>query len=199
MLLLVIGHLNIGHSVSPMLGPELTHWTIRLALLCLVARLGVALRWGNDPRWFPVSRTIWTIGFVLFAAHVACAFHFYHDWSHTRAFDSTAEQTGEMLGIRFGEGIYFSYLFMLLWLADVTWQWAAPISYQQRPTWLAIGLLAYMAFIAFNGAVIFEGGVTRYAGIPITAVLSIATFLLLLRQRPSFPKQPLPSDLTSDF
>jgi hypothetical protein len=179
--------LEIGHSF-PMLGPELTHWTIRLALLGLVARIAGTLRWGDQPWWFPISRSIWTLGYIFFVVHVACAFHFYHDWSHARAFESTAEQTGEMLGVRFGEGIYFSYLFLLLWLIDVVWQWIAPDSYRRLPAWMVTGLLAYMAFIAFNGAVIFEGGVTRYAGIPITALLLGAT-LVVLRKRQFAPEK----------
>src|SRR5690348_10320723 len=99
-----------------MLGAELTHWTIRIALLCLVARIGGGLRWGNAAWWFPWSRRIWTVGYVFFVAHVACAFHFYHHWSHRAAFESTAEQTEQQLGFRFGEGIYVSYAFTLLWM-----------------------------------------------------------------------------------
>jgi hypothetical protein len=166
-----------------MLGVELTHWTIRLALLCFAARLGGGLRWGNAAWWFPWSRAIWTAGCVFFLAHVACAFHFYHDWSHAAAFESTAVQTEQQLGVRFGEGIYFSYLFMLLWLGDVTWQWACAASYQRRPMGLTIALLSYMAFIAFNGAAVFEGGVTRWVGIPITLLLLVSATIVLLRRR----------------
>jgi hypothetical protein len=164
-------------------GEELTHWTIRLALVCLTVRLAGALRWGNAPGWFVWSRAIWSAGCLFFLAHVACAFHFYHRWSHAAAFDSTAQQTYELLGVRFGEGIYFSYLFMLLWFVDVLWQWASPDSYRRRSARLAAGVLGYMAFIAFNGAVIFEGGVTRWVGIPVTALLLGASLVVAWRAR----------------
>jgi hypothetical protein len=164
-------------------GPELTHWTIRLALLCFAARLAGGLRWGSAAWWFPWSRAIWTAGCLLFLAHVACAFHFYHDWSHATAFESTATQTEEQLGMRFGEGIYFSYLFMLLWVGDAAWQWLSPTSYQRRSKALTIGLLSYMAFIAFNGAAVFEGGVTRWVGIPLTVVLLVAAIGALMHRR----------------
>jgi hypothetical protein len=153
------------------MGEALTHWTIRLALVCLALRLAGQLRWSGAPRWFFWSRAIWTIGCVFFVLHVICAFHYFHQWSHALAFESTAAQTHELLGVRFGEGIYFSYLFTLLWLGDVLWQWAWPTSYRRRSGRLTAGLLGYMAFIAFNGAVIFEGGVTRWVGIPVTVVL----------------------------
>jgi hypothetical protein len=163
-------------------GAELTHWTIRVALLCLVLRIAGTLRWGRNEQWFRWSRGIWTIGCAFFLCHVACAFGFYHHWSHAEAFDSTARQTGDMLGVQFGEGIYFSYIFTLLWVGDVAWQWLAPARYQRRSAWAA-GLLAYMAFIAFNGAVIFEGGLTRWVGIPVTVALIVGTIIVLLRKR----------------
>lgn len=168
-----------------MLATVLTHWSIRLALLCMVARLAGNLGWSRSTWWFQASRSIWTIGCLCFVLHVVCAFHFYHDWSHARAFESTAAQTYELLGMRFGEGIYFSYAFTLLWLADVVWQWTSPASYQLRAPWLAAGWLGYMSFIAFNGAVIFEGGVTRWVGIPVTMALVAASIILLLRARAS--------------
>jgi hypothetical protein len=73
---------------------------------------------------------------------------------------------------RFGEGIYFSYLFTLLWLADVVWWWWRPQTYNQRPAMLVWGLIAYLCFIAVNGAIVFEAGVTRPVGIVVCVGLS---------------------------
>jgi hypothetical protein len=171
------------------MGALLTHWTIRLALLCLVLRLASQLRYGAAPWWFAWSRGIWTLGCLLFVLHVVCAFRFYHHWSHADAFAVTARRTEEMLGMRFGEGIYFSYLFTLLWTGDVLWQWLAPQSYRQRGAWIVAALLGYMAFIAFNGAVIFEGGITRWVGMPVTAALVVGWLAVWLRsRRQSFQK-----------
>jgi hypothetical protein len=172
----------------------LTHWTIRLALVCLVVCLAGQLRWGNAPRWFAWSRAVWTIGCLFFLLHVVCAFHYYHQWSHTLAFQSTAAQTYELLGVRFGEGIYFSYLFTALWIGDVLWQWICSTSYRQRSARLTAVVLGYMAFIAFNGAVIFEGGVTRWVGIPLTVAL-VAGWLAVALTRSRCPEKPSPRSL----
>jgi hypothetical protein len=161
-----------------MLGPLLTHWTIRLALAAYALWLSTWLAGGGKAaaKWQRGSRWLYTAACALFLAHVACAFHFYHGWSHREALDDTAEQTEEMLGFAFGEGIYFSYLFMLLWVVDVAWLWLLPL---RRPGWLTAPIQLYMAFIAFNGAVVFEGGVTRWVGVPVALVLgSIAVWQL---------------------
>ncbi len=150
--------------MSDALGPLLTRWTIRLALVCYVAYLGGALWPRTNPAgpWLKIGRWIWTIGCGLFLCHVACAFGFYHGWSHIAAYEDTAKQTEQMLGVPFGGGIYFSYLFAAIWTLDVAWRWLGEGS---RPRWLAIALHAYMFFIAANGAMVFEGGVTRWGGL----------------------------------
>ena len=66
-----------------MLGTFLTHWTIRLALACLVVCLATAIvrgKWGQTT-W---ERWLWTVGMLSFLAHVAAAVQFYHEWSHLR-------------------------------------------------------------------------------------------------------------------
>lgn len=153
------------------MGPLLTHWSIRLALVCLVICLADALRRG---KWGDANglRIVWTAGLIFFIAHVTAAFQFYHHWSHREAFQTTAKQTQEMLGVAFGEGIYFSYLFLLVWLADVLWWWLQPESYRRRPWMFSVGLLAYLAFISFNGAVVFEDSITRPVGVIVTLGLA---------------------------
>jgi hypothetical protein len=151
-------------------GPFFTIWTIRLALAAYALWLAAALAGPGgvislSPRQ---SRWLYTVSFGLFLAHVVCAFHFYHSWSHEHAFRDTARQTKEMLGVEFGEGIYFSYFFTLLWGADVAWLWLAP---RFRPGWLTAAIQLYLAFIALNGAVVFEAGVTRWVGIPVAIIL----------------------------
>lgn len=154
-----------------MSGILLTRWTIRLALAAYALWLAGWLMAGNRPLagGTAPSRWLYTLACGLFLVHVACAFGFYHHWSHAAAYDDTARQTEELIGISFGQGIYFSYLFLLVWVADVVWLWLAP---SHRPAWLTVAVQLYMAFIAFNGAVIFESGVTRWAGIPVTLVLA---------------------------
>ena len=157
-------------------GELLTRWTIRLALACYVFCLAATLsgRGTGSRRMQEVIRVVWTLGCGLFIAHVIAAFGYYHHFSHQAAYDDTARQTQEQLGFAFGGGIYFSYLFLAIWVADVVWQW---VSLSTRPAWLDWPLHAYMFFIAFNGAIVFEGGVSRVAG--ITACILLAGIICL--------------------
>jgi hypothetical protein len=136
--------------------------------------------------------------------HVACAFPFYHHWSHATAWQNTAERTAAMLGYPFGNGIYFSYAFVARWWIDVLWVLrgssssasdarasdsaafisasvaesnvppstgpcqatsvpAVSVGGKVRTVW-RLALHLFVFFIAVNGAIIFEGGATRYAG-----------------------------------
>lgn len=168
-------------------------WTIRAALLCYVACLAGWLTL-NSRRW-PVARWIWTIGCGLFLAHVGCAFHFVHHWSHAAAWQDTAEQTQKLIGVSFGDGIYFSYLFLVTWVLDVVWLWFVPQIASvaddsqtdaaahcatvvppgrdcgMTPLWRLL-VHGFLFFIAFNGAVVFKAGVTRWAGIVLTGALA---------------------------
>ena len=170
-----------------MTGPLLTSWTIRLALACYFAYLAGWLV-ARSPRWPIIARWLWTAGCALFVAHVACAFHFYHGWSHAAAWQSTADETERMLGFAFGDGIYGSYLFLIAWALDVLWLWtggsppaaaascATSVPCHRRPWGLTppwrVVVHIFLLFIAFNGAIIFESGPTRWFG--IAACLALA-------------------------
>jgi len=175
-----------------MLGEWLTRWTIRLALACYVAYLAGWLTIRRED-WPRISRWVWTLGCVLFVAHVACAFHFFHHWSHQVAWQTTAEETERLLGVAFGNGLYGSYLFLAAWVLDVVWLWTAPLaggspqsaapsvaisvplagrSRGQTPWWRVL-VHIFLLFIAFNGAIVFESGPTRWAGIVAVVLLAI--------------------------
>lgn len=153
-----------------MIGQLLTRWTIRLALSCYVAFLAGWLV-ARTPNWPRVARWLWTAGCAFFVLHVVAAFQFFHHWSNASAVAQTAEETERMLGVAFGEGIYFSYLFMGVWVADVAAWWIWGDAYLSRPRWLAGLVHGYLGFIALNGAIVFEGGVTRWGGLIACAVL----------------------------
>jgi len=197
-----------------MLGALLTSWTIRAALVCYAAYVALCL--ANNKTLTTsmpnLARAIWTAGCGLFVVHVACAFHFYHHWSHQAAWQKTADETRLLIGVAFGDGIYFSYLFLVLWVADVVWLWsfrspatigslhfrsarsatAVPphIAGRRRtPTW-RLAVHGFLLFIAVNGAIIFEGGVTRAVGVPVVLLL---TGLAVWRAfRPGRPVRELP-------
>src|SRR5213592_1485393 len=100
--------------------------SVRLALLCYGVSLGVQLR-GGPCR---LARLSWTLGLAAYAVHVVLAFHHFHGWSHAQAVEHVRAASG------FGEGVYASHLFGLLWTVDVAWWWLAPASYAVRSGWV---------------------------------------------------------------
>ncbi len=164
-------------------GPQIVHWSIRAALVCYVVVLAGNLAAGNSAagnsaagrqaRWRRAAKWIWLAGCLLFLGHVAAAFHFYHHWSHAHAVAETARQTKAVIGWEFGEGLYFSYLFAIVWAVDALWWLARGEAYYERSRRITIALHAYMLFIGLNGAMVFESGVTRTYGFAACAVLGV--------------------------
>ena len=137
-----------------------TVWTIRAATLLYVFGLLSLLLGRERP-----ARALWTAGLLSYLAHVVSAFHYLHDWSHARAAVETARQTEELFGVASGTGLFFNYLFTLVWTADTIWWWKDEEGYRRRPPWLAHSVHAFLAFIFFNGAVVFASGFSRWAGL----------------------------------
>jgi hypothetical protein len=147
-------------------GEALTRWTVRLALLLYVLALAGRLTGRTGP-----ARSAWAAGCLAFLAHVACAFHFFHGWSHPAAYEETARQTAELTGTASGFGLYLNYGFTLLWVADALWWWARPTSYLSRSWWIELPVQGFFAFLALNATVVFESGPVRWAGVLACLVL----------------------------
>ena len=150
-------------TASPTLGDDLTRHTIRVSLAFYLPALTLMILCGRRQQARPdgTARTLWTLAWAAYMVHLGMAFHYYHEWSHAHAVEHTEAHSG------FGEGIYFSHLFTLLWTADVAFWWASPDRYLRRPsrfTWL---LHAYMLFIVFNATVVYEQGFIRWAGVAL--------------------------------
>jgi hypothetical protein len=128
-------------------------WTARFAVACYLVRLAVDIAWTESPPRWRWSRAIWTVGCIIFLAHVAAAFHFVHGWSHAAAFEHTRRQTQALTGWDSGAGLYLNYLFTAWWVLDVLawWRW---VDWPQRrvPYWM---MQAYFAFLMFNATVVF--------------------------------------------
>ncbi|HEY3965916.1 MAG TPA: hypothetical protein VGM05_15260 [Planctomycetaceae bacterium] len=154
---------------------EFTRWTIHLAMIAYVTVLALRAmsthRGLDEPRTERLQRVLWSLGCLLTWAHVLLAFGTHHHWSHAAAYDHTASETAKKVGIEWGGGIYFNYLFLALWSADAIWWWIQPASYRARPWGVSLFVHAYLAFIAFNATVVFEAGPIRYAGIGATVGL----------------------------
>lgn len=179
-------------------GHELTAWTIRLALIAYVVAVYLEFPRPCPDRPLPLryraAKALWTLGLVLFFGHLVAAFHYYHHWSHARAWTDTARQTRDLIGWAFGDGIFFSYLFAAVWLADVVWWYGSPGGYLRRPAWISLAVHGYLAFIAFNGAVVFESGATRWAGLIVTPPLIWITVRRWLHARRLHARRSAPSE-----
>ena len=125
-----------------------------------------AAEWGGPSGSVRVARWCWALGAVMFWLHVAVAFHFAHRWSHANGIRHVEETSG------FGPGLFVSYFFTLLWAADAGWWTTRPASYARRPRWLGIGIQAFMAFVVFNGTVVFGHTPMREVSGGIFAVLA---------------------------
>ncbi len=153
-------------------GELLTHWTVRIAFGLYVLALAVQLAAPRSAVRNRFFRLCWTAGCLAFVVHVACAFHFFHGWSHADAYRETARQTAELTGVASGAGLYLNYAFMVAWALDVarSWRGNGPM---RRARWIPPLLHAFFAFMWFNATVVFPTGPTRWAGVAAFAVLAV--------------------------
>jgi len=158
-----------------MFSEQLIHWSARLAVACYVARLIVDVSDSADSvRFERRRRWIWTGGLTLYLIHVIAAFHFAHDWSHSRAWDHTAEQTAAIVGLKWGGGVYVNYVFTLVWLADVVRMWGRV----SLPGWAGRALHGVFAVLMFNATVVF--GSRYWMGVCMATIV----VLICLKTRP---------------
>ena len=152
-------------------GDLLISWSIRIAMLLLVASFVIQIQGSSKYRNSLSFKLIWTLGWLFMLLHVAAAFHFVHDWSHRAAFVATENETFQQLGFRYGAGIYFNYVFVVAWAVDVYFTWRPA---RRNVIGIRRFLFAgrcYLLFIAFNGVVVFESGWLRFLGALATVAL----------------------------
>ena len=151
-----------------------TRQTARVAVLYWAIAVGSMLAFASPTQ---TSRWFWSLGAMAFAVHVATAFATIHLWSHESAFAHVESVSG------FGPGIFVSYAFTAIWMADAGWWWIDPSSYEARPRRWTIALHSFMAFIIFNGTVVYEVGWVRWASALVFGVLGVLLALRSARLR----------------
>jgi len=157
----------LGWKNMSQAGEFLTRATVWVALTLYVGCEFARRRASNCAgRWLNAA------GCAAFLAHVVCAFHFYHSWSHTAAYAATAHQTVELTGWDSGFGLYINYVFAAVWFAEAVWSWVTP-TYAARPVWITRTIRAFFWFMIFNGAVVFAHGPLRAFGLLLSLALIV--------------------------
>lgn len=157
-------------------GELLTRSTVWIAILAYTAGSVSFATARRHDQW---ARLAWTIGCAALLAHFACAFNYYHAWSHASAYSETARQTAAVFGINWGGGLFINYTVALLWLADVaSWWFAGLSSYRRRPWLLTLIWHSFLIFIIFNATVVFKDGLTRWIGVLVCLTLLLSWFVI---------------------
>ena len=154
------------------MGDLLTRVTIWLALGLFAAAQIERRR--AAPATSMTGRWLFSVGCSLYLAHVVLAFDVHYGWSHAIAYAETAIQTEAFTGLRWGLGIYVSYLFSAIWVGETAWWWLAPEGYHTRVHRLDLAMRAFFLFMILNGAVVFVSGPQRLLGVAIVVVLLVA-------------------------
>jgi hypothetical protein len=156
-------------------GELLTRVTVWVAVAGYAAGAAAFALSRGRRKWDAAARLAWTVGCAGLLAHVACAFNFYHGWSHAAAYRDTARQTAVATGLDWGGGVYFNYALLLAWVADVAWWWRrGRDAYRRRPWPLTAAWHAFLIFMFFNATVVFASGPARWAGLCVCAGLGLA-------------------------
>ena len=162
-----------------MAGEFCTRITIWLALILYAGSVVCSV-----DKQTKVARWLWTIGCLLYLAHVASAFEYYHSWSHELAAESTAIETEAVVGIKTGFGIYVNYFFTLIWSVDVLYWWSAGDDrYKSRRTRITFWLHAFFVFMILNGAIIFANEKVRIIGVALLSVILINFMIAAWKNR----------------
>jgi len=160
------------------MGPTLIAITIYISLIAYALAV-VCWVTGRRSEGY---RNLWTVGCLFLWAHAICAFHFHHNWSHADAVQLTATQTQAVIGYSYGNGIWFSYFLLVIWLFDVVQLWRQD-SRSARWNYFSYAVHAYAFFILFNGTVVFEQGLVRWGG--VIATFWIARMAWRFRKAPN--------------
>ena len=159
-------------------GSLLTKITIWVAIACYAAGAAAFAFSRRRRKRDAAARLAWTVACVALLIHVACAFHFHHGWSHKLAYIETARQTGEVVGLYWGGGLFINYAIMTGWVVDVGCWWLGGLdSYRRRPWPLVAAWHGFLIFIIFNATVVFKDGFTRWAGLVVCLGLCLVWWL----------------------
>jgi len=159
---------------TSLIGELLTRGTIWITLLAYLVG-GIILHFNSGrPNNSSLTRTIWTIGCFSLALHFVTAFNFYHDWSQVSAYEETARQTDEYVGLNWGGGLYINYAILSIWLIDLAAWWRQGADSYRRQFWkLRVVWHSLLIFIIINALIVFKGGIVRWLGVVYCLILLV--------------------------
>ena len=161
-----------------MFDDALIRGTAQLVVACYVGRLCIDAAGRRDITSQRVARWLWTTGCLVFALHVAVAFHYQHGWSHAAAFEHVRLRTLRETGWDSGVGLYVNYAFGLLWLADtLLWWWRLDWPEKRVPYWT---VQSSFAFLMLQATAVF--------GAPFWMPVCVVVGLLLIVLRMTRPR-----------
>ncbi len=159
-------------------GEFLTRLTIWITIAAYTSGAAAFALSRKRRNWDSAARLAWTVAWLSLLAHVTCAFHFYHGWSHGAAYLETARQTEEVFGLNWGGGLYINYALLMGWFLDVAWWWLCGLdAYRLRPWPLVAAWHGFLIFIIFNSTVVFKTGFVRWAGLSLSLGLCLMWWL----------------------
>ena len=132
--------------------------------------------WTPAAARFRVAGWAWALGCFVFLVHLLVAFHLGHRWDHAHALAHVQAASG------WGPGLYVSYLFGAVWAADVLWRIARPASYAARSRWAGWAVHGFLAFVTFNGAVVYAATPLRWVAAGVFAALGVSFALARSRR-----------------
>jgi hypothetical protein len=147
-----------------MLGEWATRVSVWFALVGYFLGAALAMRPAGGPKTGRLARAAWTWGAAWCLVHLACAFHYYHAWSHADAYRRTADQTALTTGIHWGGGLWLNYAMTVAWLTDTGWWWLGPLSRARRPRGVSVAWQVCLWFMVFNATAVFGHGAVRLLG-----------------------------------
>ena len=157
-----------------MLADAIIRWTARLFVACYVGRLCVDAFGFHGANALRMARWLWTCGCAIFLLHVAAAFHWMHQWSHSAAYEHVLARTTEMTGFGTGIGLYVNYAFAVLWVVDTAIWWRDLRWPDRAVAYYSVQLV--FAFLMFQATAVFGPAFWR----PIA--IAVIVLLILLRR-----------------
>jgi hypothetical protein len=124
-----------------------------------------------------VARVWWLLGMVAYVAHILLAYGFFYEWSHRVAWEETARETSEAVGLDSGLGLVVNFAFAAILGLDLLLQWSRGVRLPGR--WLD----GVVVFLIINGAIVFGEGAVRWYGAALVLVIGAFEWKRISRAR----------------